>query len=60
MAALVLIIASGPAVIGHDLRLAESQWLNRLGDLSVLISLVLPLLPLLALLRLTDSLIPDP
>ena len=55
----MLISASGPAVIGHDLRLAGSPWLNRLGDLSVLISLVLPLLPLLALLQLTDGLLPD-
>ena len=54
----MLISASGPAVIGHDLRLAGSPWLNRLGDLSVLISLVLPLAPLLALLRLTDGLLP--
>lgn len=46
-------------MIGHDQRLAESPWLNRLGDLSVLISLVLPMLPLLALLRLTDGLFPD-
>ena len=59
LAALVLISASGPAVIGHDLRLAGSPWLNRLGDLSVLISLMLPLLPLLALLQLTDGLLPD-
>ena len=59
LAALVLISASGPAVVGHDLRLAGSPWLNRLGDLSVLTSLVLPLLPLLALLRLTDGLLPD-
>ena len=59
LAALVLISASGPAVIGHDLRLAGSPWLNRLGDLSVLISLVLPLLPLLGLLQLTDGLLPD-
>ena len=56
---MVLISASGPAVVGHDLRLAGSPWLNRLGDLSVLTSLVLPLLPLLALLRLTDGLLPD-
>ena len=55
----MLISASGPAVIGHDLRLAGSPWLNRLGDLSVLISLVLPLVPLLALLVLTDGLLPD-
>lgn len=55
----MLISASGPAVVGHDLRLAGSPWLNRLGDLSVLTSLVLPLLPLLALLRLTDGLLPD-
>ena len=55
----MLISASGPAVIGHDLRLAGSPWLNRLGDLSVLISLVLPPVPLLALLRLTDCLLPD-
>ena len=41
LAALVLISAGGPAVIGHDMRLAGSPWLNRLGDLSVLISLVL-------------------
>ena len=59
LAALVLISASGPAVVGHDLRLAGSLWLNRLGDLAVLASLVLPLVPLLALLRLTDSLLPD-
>ena len=59
LAALVLISASGPAVIGHYLRLTGSPWLNRLGDLSVLTSLVLPLVPLLYLLRLTDSLIPD-
>ncbi len=59
LAALVLISASGPAVIGHDLRLAGSPWLNWLGDLSVLISLVLPLVPLLALLQLTDDLLPD-
>ena len=59
LAALVLISASGPAVIGHDLRLAGSPWLNRLGDLSVLISLALPLLPLLGLLQLTDGLLPD-
>ena len=59
LAALVLISASGPAVVGHDMRLAGSPWLNRLGDLSVLTSLVLPLLPLLALLRLTDGLLPD-
>ena len=56
---MVLISASGPAVVGHDMRLAGSPWLNRLGDLSVLTSLVLPLLPLLALLRLTDGLLPD-
>ena len=56
---MVLISASGPAVIGHDLRLAGSPWLSRLGDLSVLVSLVLPLLPLLALLQLTDGLLPD-
>ena len=55
----MLISVSGPAVVGHDLRLAESPWLNRLGDLSVLVSLVLPLFPLLALLRLTDTLLPD-
>ena len=55
----MLISASGPAVIGHDLRLAGSPWLNRLGDLSVLISLALPLVPLLALLRLADCLLPD-
>ena len=54
-----MISASGPAVIGHDLRLAGSPWLNRLGDLSVLISLLLPLVPLLALLQLTDDLLPD-
>ena len=59
LAALVLISTSGPAVVGHDLRLAGSPWLNRLGDLSVLVSLVLPLFPLLALLRLTDGLLPD-
>ena len=59
LAALVLISASGPAVVGHDLRLSDSPWLNRLGDLSVLVSLILPLLPLLALLRLTDTLLPD-
>ena len=59
LAALVLISASGPAVVGHDLRLSESLWLNRLGDLAVMASLVVPLLPLLALLRLTDGLLPD-
>ncbi|AII48562.1 hypothetical protein KR52_05305 [Synechococcus sp. KORDI-52] len=59
LAALVLISASGPAVVGHDLRLAGSPWLNRLGDLSVLVSLVLPLLPILALLQFTDGLLPD-
>mgnify|MGYP005737888453 CR=1 FL=1 len=59
LAALVLISTSGPALIGHDLRLAGSPWLNRLGDLSVLISLVLPLLPLLALLQLSNGLLPD-
>ena len=59
LAALVLISASGPAVVGHDLRLSESPWLNRLGDLAVMASLVVPLLPLLALLRLTDGLLPD-
>ena len=59
LAALVLISASGPAVVGHDLRLSESPWLNRLGDLAVMASLVIPLLPLLALLRLTDGLLPD-
>ena len=55
----MLISASGPAVIGHDLRLAGSPWLNRLGDLAVLVSLMLPLLPLLSLLQLTDGLLPD-
>jgi len=59
LAALVLISAIGPAVIGHDLRLAGSPWLHQLGDLLVVVSLVLPLLPLLALLQLTDGLLPD-
>ena len=59
LAALALISTSGPAVVGHDLRLSESPWLNRLGDLAVMASLVIPLLPLLALLRLTDGLLPD-
>ena len=59
LAALVLISASGPAVVGHDLRLSESPWLNRLGDLAVIASMVIPMLPLLALLRLTDGLLPD-
>ena len=58
LAALVLISASGPAAIAHDLRLAGAPLMSRLGDLSVLISLVLQLLPLLALLQLTDGLAP--
>ena len=59
LAALTLISATGPAVVGQDLRLQPVAWLAQLGDLAVLVSLVLPLLPLLALLRLADRLLPD-
>jgi len=59
LAALTLISATGPAVVGQDLRLQPVAWLAQLGDLAVLVSLVLPLLPLLALLKLADRLLPD-
>ena len=58
LAALVLISGAGLAVIGQDLRQLDSPWLERLGDLAVLLSLVLPLLPMLALLELADTLLP--
>ena len=58
LAALVLISGAGLAVIGQDLRQLDSPWLERLGDLAVLLSLVLPVLPMLALLELADSLLP--
>ena len=58
LAALVLISGAGLAVIGQDLRQLDNPWLGRLGDLTVLLSLVLPLLPMLALLELADSLLP--
>ena len=58
LAALVLISGAGLAVIGQDLRQLDNAWLGRLGDLTVLLSLVLPLLPMLALLQLADSLLP--
>ena len=58
LAALVLISGAGLAVIGQDLRQFDNAWLGRLGDLTVLFSLVLPLLPMLALLQLADSLLP--
>ena len=58
LAALVLISGAGLAVIGQDLRQLDNAWLGRLGDLTVLLSLVLPLLPMLALLELADSLLP--
>ena len=41
MAALILISATGPAVIGQDLRMLSTPELVRLGDLAVLLSLVL-------------------
>ena len=55
LAALLLISAAGPAVLGEDLRRLGVPWL---GDLAVMLSLCLPLLPLLALLRLADQLLP--
>lgn len=58
LAALVLICGAGLAAIGQDLRQLENVWLGRLGDLTVLLSMVLPLLPLLALLELADRLLP--
>lgn len=58
LAALVLISGAGLAVIGQDLRQLNSVWLGRLGDLTVLLSLVLPLIPMLALLELADTLLP--
>ena len=58
LAALVLISGAGLAVIGQDLRQLDNAWLGRLGDLTVLLSLVIPLLPMLALLELADSLLP--
>ena len=58
MAALILLSATGPAVIGQDLRMLSTPELVRLGDLAVLLSLVLPLFPLLELLRLADDLLP--
>ena len=58
LAALVLISGAGLAVIGQDLRQLDDPWLGRLGDLTVLLSLVLPLMPMLALLELADSLLP--
>ena len=58
LAALVLISGAGLAVIGQDLRQLDSPWLERLGDLAVLLSLVLPVLPMLALLELADTLLP--
>ena len=59
LAALTLISATGPAVVGQDLRTLPVPWLVLLGDLAVLISLSLPLLPFLAMLRLADSLLAD-
>jgi len=57
LAALILLSGAGPAVLGQDLRQLETTWLIRLGDLTVLLSLILPLIPLLALLRLADVLL---
>ncbi len=59
LAALVLISVIGPAVVGQDLRAMSAPWLQRLGDITVLISLGLPLVPLLGLLQLADQLLPD-
>ena len=54
LSALVLISGIGLALIGQDLRGMPAPWLNRLGDLSVLGSLIVPIVPSLALLELAD------
>ena len=56
LAALILFLAIGPAVVGQDLR---QLGLSQLGDLAVLLSLTLPLLPMLALLKFVDELLPN-
>ena len=48
--ALIFLSATGFAVVGQDLRLLEADWLVRLGDLAVLLSLVVPLIPLICCL----------
>jgi hypothetical protein len=56
LAALILVSAIGPAVVAHDLRMVSAPWLARLGDITMLISLGLPMIPLLGL---ADQLLPD-
>lgn len=58
LSCLVLISGVGLALIGQDLRALSAPWLNRLGDLSVLGSLVVPIVPWLALLDLADRDLP--
>ena len=58
LSALVLISGLGLALIGQDLRALPTAWLNRLGDICVIASLVVPIVPSLALLDLADRLLP--
>ena len=58
LSALVLISGLGLALIGQDLRAVPTPWLNRLGDLCVIASLVVPIVPSLALLNLADRMLP--
>ncbi len=55
---LVLLSATGLAVVGQDLRLVETDWLAKIGDLVVVLSLIVPLIPLIGLLQLADDLLP--
>ncbi|MGB1417043.1 MAG: hypothetical protein ACPHAS_02705 [Synechococcus sp.] len=58
LSCLVLISGIGLALIGQDLRALHPSWLNHLGDLSVLGSVVVPIVPGIALLELADRDLP--
>ena len=58
LATLILVSATGMAVVGQDLRMLNAEWLVQLGDLAVLLSVIIPLIPLIGLLQLADDLLP--
>ena len=60
LSALALLSSIGFALVGQDLRAIEDALLQRIGDVCVLCSLLVPIGPVLALLKLADRMLPEP
>ena len=60
LSALALLSSIGFALVGQDLRAVQDALLQRIGDVCVLCSLLVPIGPVLALLKLADRMLPEP